>query len=151
MTADCEPRPELAALQRSLADLLAAAQAAAVQPGLWSPAVILGHLSQVDDEVWSPRIVQMVDARHRGVSAPTFHWWESEPGTTEARFGSLTLAETSAELSRARGALVEQLAGLADDDWTAIAHHDTFGVVDVVGLVREILAHDHEHLDALGG
>lgn len=149
MTTGAQTRPELAALRDSLAALLAAAQSATPQPDNWPPSVILGHLSQVDDDVWAPRVAQMVEARRRSVSAPTFHWWESQPGSTESRFGTMSLTETAAELSRARTALIDQLAALPDDEWTAIAHHDTFGVVDVVGLVREILAHDHEHLEVL--
>lgn len=146
-----EPRPELEALTASVADLVRCAREASSVEGEWSPAVVLGHLSQVDDDVWLPRIEQMVDARRRGVGSPSFSWWESAPGSTEERFAGHSLGAAAAELRRSRGALVGRLSALSDDEWTAIAHHDVFGVVDVVGLVREILAHDREHLVGLAG
>jgi len=146
-----EPRPELEALTSSVADLVRAAHGAPSVEGQWSPTVVLGHLSQVDDDVWLPRIEQMVDARNRGVGSPSFSWWESAPGSTEARFSGYQVGAAAAELRRSRETLVARLAALSDDEWTAIAHHDVFGVVDVVGLVREILAHDREHLVGLAG
>ena len=146
-----EPRPELAALRDSVARLIETAQVAPDRPGEWSPALVLCHLSQVDEEVWLARVEQMVDARHRGVGSPSFSWWESAPGSTESRFAGYSLADAAEVLARTRSALVDRLARLPEDDWTAIAHHDVFGVIDVVGLVREVLAHDQEHLAGLGG
>jgi hypothetical protein len=142
-------RPELASLSASVTELLDAARSAVTADGEWSPALNLGHLSQVDDEVWAPRVRQMVQARHGSLASPTFSWWESTSGSTERRFGGLSLDEAAAELARSRTALIDLLAGLSDDDWTAIAHHDVFGVIDIVGLVREVLAHDHVHLEIL--
>jgi hypothetical protein len=143
-------RPEPAALLASADVLVAAARRARTADGEWTPALNLGHLSQVDDEVWAPRIEQMVEARHRSLAAPSFSWWESAEGTTESRFADHSLDAAAAELLRSRRELVARLVALSDDDWTAIAHHDVFGVIDVVGLVREVLAHDHVHLELLG-
>jgi len=143
-------RPELAALAASAEELVTAARTATTPEGEWTPALNLGHLSQVDDEVWAPRIMQMVDARHRSSASPTFSWWESAEGSTETRFAEYTLDAAAGELSRSRAALIGLLAGLSDDEWTAIAHHDVFGVIDIVGLVREVLAHDHVHMELLG-
>jgi len=143
-------RPELEALAVSVDELVAAARASAPPEGEWSPTLNLGHLSQVDDEVWAPRVRQMVEARHRSLASPTFSWWESAEGSTESRFSHYSLEESAAELSRSRRELIDLLARLSDDDWTAIAHHDVFGVIDIVGLVREVLAHDHVHLEILG-
>jgi hypothetical protein len=142
-------RPELASLSTSVTELFDAARTAVTPAGEWTPALNLGHLSQVDDEVWAPRVRQMVETRHNSLASPTFSWWESTSGSTERRFGGLSLDEAAAELARSRTALIDLLAGLSDDDWTAIAHHDVFGVIDIVGLVREVLAHDHVHLDML--
>jgi len=142
-------RSELDALLASADALAGAARAARTPEGEWTPALNLGHLSQVDDEVWAPRVRQMVEARHRSLAAPTFSWWESAEGSTESRFAGVSLDAAAAELSRSRRELVDLLAELSDDDWTAIAHHDVFGVVDVVGLVREVLAHDQVHLEIL--
>jgi DinB superfamily len=144
-------RPELADLQESVARLVAAAGSAPDVAGEWSPTLVLGHLSQVDREVWLPRVDQMVDTRHRGAASPSFSWWESAPGSVEATFSGHSLDGAAAELQEARLALVSRLASLSDDDWAAIAHHDVFGVIDVVGLVREVLAHDREHLGGLEG
>ncbi len=38
---------------------------------------------------------------------------------------------------------------LSDDDWGARADHDTFGPMDVEGLMLQVLAHDEEHRASL--
>jgi len=133
MTDASADRPELAALRSSLDRLVTSAATATEHEGEWSPTLVLGHLSQVDTEVWLPRVEQMVDARHRGLSSPSFSWWESAPGSTEVRFGGHSLEAAGETLVDARTTLVAALSELAEDDWSAIAHHDVFGVIDVVG------------------
>jgi hypothetical protein len=41
--------------------------------------------------------------------------------------------------------LVCAIKNLTPDQWAATAKHDTFGVIDVSGLIIEILTHDEEH------
>lgn len=151
MTDPAGARPELAELQESAQRLVVAARSAPVVVGEWPPTLVLGHLSQVDREVWLQRVEEMVEARHRGAASPSFSWWESAPGSVEATFSEHSLDDAALALAEARSALVGRLARLSDDDWAAIAHHDVFGVIDVVGLVREVLAHDREHLGGLEG
>jgi hypothetical protein len=126
--------------------VITAAQAAAPHLGSddWSPAVILGHLSTVDADVWIPRVELMVTGRVDG-SPPAFTWWEPDADLTRDRFGSMTPDDAGAQLLASRTALLHQLRELSDEDWTSRAEHDTFGPMDVEGLLLQVLAHDEEH------
>ncbi len=48
----------------------------------WSPAMILGHVSDVDEQVWHARIRLMVDALHKGLPMPSLMWWEPDAQAT---------------------------------------------------------------------
>ena len=85
------PRPVLMVELLMSADrVITAAEAAAIpaDPDVdwWSPAVVVGHLSQVDLEVWLPRLELMVEAR-AGSSRPSFAWWEPDADATRRAFG----------------------------------------------------------------
>ncbi len=117
--------------------------------GEWSPATILGHVSQVDEKVWLVRINQMVSAHRDGLAVPTYEWWEPDAELTAAAFVDATLDDAAGQVMAARIAMLTALRDLAEDDWNARAIHVTFGEIDMRGLVMEILAHDEEHRASL--
>ena len=53
-----------------------------VIPGEWPAQVVLGHVSQVDEQVWMPRIAQMCQALEAGEKPPSFTWWEPDANAT---------------------------------------------------------------------
>jgi hypothetical protein len=110
----------------------------------WPPATVVGHLSQVDTEVWLPRIDQMVIGQQAGVP-PTFAWWEPEAQQTLTRFAGMSPDETGAQLLASRTLLLHRLRELADEDWDACAEHEAFGSLDIEGLMLQVLSHDEEH------
>lgn len=110
----------------------------------WSCATILGHLAQVDHEVWLPRIDVMVAAQEAGTDA-VFTWWEPDATATAARFRDAAIDDTAALLLASRTALLNRLRHLGDEEWAATAEHETWGAIDVEGLMLQALAHDEEH------
>jgi hypothetical protein len=110
----------------------------------WPVATVVGHLSQVDVEVWIPRIDLMVAARD-SAARPLFTWWEPDAEATRAAFQGIDTDEAGARLLASRTSLLHRLRELSDDDWGAQAEHDTFGPMDVEGLMLQVLAHDEEH------
>lgn len=129
--------------------MIQSAQKAQAIDGEWSPAVILGHVSQVDEQVWMPRIESMIDALAQGAAAPAFSWWEPDPKATEEKFAEFSLEDSSAELMAGRTRLVTFLRGFTPEQWAATGIHDTFGELDISGLLIEILRHDEEHRASL--
>ena len=147
------PRPVLMVELLMSADrVITAAEAAAIpaHPDVdwWSPAVVVGHLSQVDLEVWLPRLELMVEAR-AGSTQPSFAWWEPDADETRRAFGDLSTDDAAARLLASRTSLLLRVRDLSDDDWSARADHDTFGPIDVEGLMLQVLAHDEEHRASL--
>ena len=64
------PAVLMAELVMSIDRMIQSAQTAAETrshleiPGEWPAQVVLGHVSQVDEQVWIPRIVQMLSLIH---------------------------------------------------------------------------------------
>jgi len=126
--------------------VISAAQEASFRPAGqgWTPATIVGHLSMVDADVWLPRIDLMVAGRV-DATPPAFGWWEPDAERTRACFAEVTADAAGARLLASRTALLHRLRELGDDDWTAQARHETFGLIDIEGLLLQVLAHDEEH------
>ncbi len=140
------PRPALLVELLMSADrVITAARESAPRPAdEWSCATILGHLAQVDHEVWLPRIDVMVAAQQSGTAA-MFTWWEPDSTATAETHRDATVDDTSALLLASRTELLNRLRHLRDEQWAATAVHDTWGVIDVEGLMLQALAHDEEH------
>ncbi|MCX6433144.1 MAG: DinB family protein [Actinobacteria bacterium] len=126
--------------------VISAAQEAPAEPrgDGWPAATVVGHLSQVDTEVWLPRLDQMVIGRQEGMT-PSFAWWEPEAEQTLVRFAGMTADDAGAQLLASRTLLLHRLRELTDDDWDARAEHEAFGSLDVEGLMLQVLSHDEEH------
>ena len=115
------------------------------KPGEWNPATVLGHVSQVDELVWLPRVQLMVNAKNDSADEPEFAWWEPDPIATAEKFSNLGLDEVSAATMQSRTKLVTYLNTLSAEQWDARANHATFGSIDVRELIFQTLTHDEEH------
>lgn len=111
----------------------------------WNQRTILGHLGDVDEQVWLARIDLMVKASRLKNAPPAFAWWEPDPVETAKKYTHYSHAEVVAKLLSTRSAIVEKLNSLKEQDWEATAIHATFGEIDIVRCVALILAHDDEH------
>ena len=119
-------------------------RAAGPDDDAWPVATVVGHLSQVDVEVWIPRIDLMVAAR-ADAAPPLFTWWEPDAEATRLAFAGVDADEAGARLLASRTSLLHRLRELSEEDWAARAEHDTFGPMDIEGLMLQVLAHDEEH------
>lgn len=135
----------LVELVMSIDRLIESAKKAEVKAGEWSPTTVLGHVSQVDAQVWQPRVQQMVSAQAAGDPEPEFSWWEPDANETAVKFQDHTLDEAAAIAMQVRTQLVTYLNTLTPDQWDARATHATFGSMDVRELIFQTLTHDEEH------
>lgn len=118
-------------------------------PGEWPAQVVLGHVSQVDEQVWIPRIAQMCEAQATGANPPSFDWWEPDAKATFEQFHEMSLEQASAVAMSARTQLLSAAKDLTPEQWHASAKHEAFGVIDISGLIIQILTHDEEHRASL--
>jgi hypothetical protein len=139
----------LAELVMSIQRLISDAENAPTVEGEWPPVVVLGHLSQVDEQVWLARINQMVSAYDQEEKAPEFEWWEPDAVETFEKYKGDSIEKVSAELISSRTRLLARLRELSQPQWGAQAVHSTFGVIDISGLLIELLRHDEEHRASL--
>lgn len=120
-----------------------------VIPGEWPAQVVLGHVSQVDEQVWMPRIAKMCTALAAGDEPPSFDWWEPDATATYDRFKDMSLSEAAALAMSVRTQLLSVIKELTPDLWAATAVHEAFGHIDIAGLIIQILTHDEEHRASL--
>jgi hypothetical protein len=140
----------LASIASSADGAIAAARVAVGTAGTWTPATVIGHLADVDEAVWQPRLRTMVEAHGAGSEPPSFAWWEPDGEATAARYEGMSAEEAGERLRVTRGVLVAELRVLRPEDWDAMALHSVFGELTVEGLIRELLAHDALHRESLG-
>jgi len=142
------PSPDPAAVRERLAALppalAAGARSAPPDPpaaGEWSPREIIRHLIAVEVEVWHVRLGQLATEAHP-------HWVWVEPGPWEGSPGA-NLESLLATHAIERARTLEILDALGPDGWARRGTHDTYGDLDVAGLMRVAADHDDEHLASL--
>lgn len=138
----------LAELVMSIDRLMESAKKAPLVEGQWTPATVLGHISQVDEQVWLARVQLMVDTQKAGLPEPKFAWWEPDPIETADKFKDFDLELACATALQARTKLVTFLNSLDPHQWDAKATHATFGSIDVRELMFQTLSHDEEHRES---
>lgn len=144
------PRTDvLTELMVSATHLAETASESSISDEGWTPATILGHVSDVDEQVWHARIHLMVRAFNNGLATPSLTWWEPDAEATELKYRDYSLESAIARLFSSRAAIIETLSNLSDEEWQASALHDTFGMLTVALLPEKILLHDEEHLGSL--
>jgi hypothetical protein len=123
-----------------------AARVAPVRQGEWPPAVVVAHLADVDEQVWLPRVEEMVAAFDTTAALPHFSWWEPDPVATLERYRSMSVDDAVARAMAARIAMITRLRHLTTEQWAgARGQHDVFGEMDVEAVVLATLGHDEEH------
>jgi hypothetical protein len=134
-------RDRLAQLPAVLAAAARAAPPGAPAPGEWTPSEIVRHLIAVELDVWQVRLRQLATEPHP-------HWVWAEPGPWPGAPGANleSLLATHA-IERARTLAI--LDDLGPDGWDRRGTHDTFGELDVAGLMTIAADHDDEHLASL--
>lgn len=111
----------------------------------WSPAITIGHISDVDTEVWMARFELMVNALRTGQAPPTLAWWEPDGEKTAATYADYSLDESLAVLNKSRKSMAVFLKSLTEAERKAPAIHKTFGEITIESMLQIILNHDEEH------
>jgi hypothetical protein len=141
VTQAADVRAGLAAFPDALATAARAAPPSAPAPGEWTPAEIVRHLIAVEELVWHVRLAQLEHEDHP-------HWAWVEPGQWLGAPGA-GLADVLATHARVRGRTLAMLDALGTDGWARRGTHDTYGELDVAGLMTVAADHDDEHLASL--
>jgi len=134
-------RDRLASFPSRLGDAARAAPQEAPAPGEWDPSQIVRHLIAVEEEVWHRRLRQLQTEEH-----PRWRW--VEPGQWTGAPGADLDAVLATHLD-ARASTLAMLDALGPDGWSRTGMHDTYGVLDVAGLMTVAADHDDEHLASL--
>ena len=120
-------------------------------PERWSASVLLGHLTQVDEEVWSERIRILLaddyDLRHP--EGALFPWWEPDPAETRKRFEGVETASVAADFLAMRTSVLMLLKGIPLPIWQRKWRHEVRGELTLTDLILWILEHDEEHRESL--
>ncbi|CAB4924042.1 MAG: hypothetical protein F2830_04635 [Actinobacteria bacterium] len=115
----------------------------------WSPAIILGHLVDVDKQVWMVRFELMRSAMHSGATIPQLVWWEPDGVETALKYANSTLAEVKASFLSSREHMLSYLSLLSASEILAPALHQVFGEITIESMLQIILNHDREHSETL--
>jgi hypothetical protein len=134
-------RARLGAFSAALADAAHAAPQEPPAPGEWTPTEIVRHLIAVEEDVWHVRLRQLETEEH-----PRWRWVEPGQWLGDAGAG---LDDVLARHAAVRASTLSMLEALGPDGWSRTGTHDTFGVLDVAGLMTVAADHDDEHLASL--
>ena len=131
----------LAAFPERLASEARVATGREVPAGEWTPEEVVRHLIAVEIEVHQARLADLATEPD-----PRWTWTEPGPWTGEPDLGLDGVLE---RFSATRATTLATLDSLDEAGWARVGHHETFGELDVAGLVRNAVDHDAEHLSGL--
>jgi hypothetical protein len=131
----------LASFPARLTDAARAAADRPVPAGEWTPADVVRHLMAVEGEVWLARLATLAAGRE-----PRWSW--TEPGPLPG-FENASLDDVLGLFGRLRASTLDFMRMFDDEGWARTGIHDTYGRLDVAGLLRLAIDHDHEHLAGL--
>jgi hypothetical protein len=109
--------------------------------GEWGPTEIVRHLIAVEDEVHRARLAQIAKKDDP-------HWTWTEPGLAPG-FDDASLLEVLTVFARRRAKNVATVRALDEAGWARYGTHETYGRLDVAGLLRLAADHDEEHAASL--
>ena len=141
---------QLVALAESTDSLCAKAESVVFDGEGWTPAIILGHIVDVDKEVWLARFNMMVAALESSQEPPRLTWWEPDGAQTAEKYATFTVADSIELLRQSRNAMFSYLQSLSEAEHHASAIHKTFGAVTIESMLQVILDHDEEHRASIG-
>lgn len=111
--------------------------------GEWGPIETVRHLIAVEHEVHRARLTQLAKQEDP-------HWTWTEPGLAPG-FDDASLLEVLTVFARRRAKTVAIVRALDEAGWERCGTHETYGRLDVAGLLRLATDHDSEHLASLTG
>jgi hypothetical protein len=126
-----------------LADAARAADGRPVPAGQWTPELVVRHLIAVEGEVWRARLAELAAG-----GEPRWSW--VEPGPAPG-YPDASVDDVLDVMVGLRSGTVDLLRifDLDDVGWARAGIHETYGRLDVAGLLRLAIGHDEEHLAGL--
>ena len=107
----------------------------------WGVSEIVRHLIAVEAEVHQRRQADLAT-----LDDP--HWTWTEPGVAPG-YDDASIDELLAVFAAARARTLATVNALDEAGWHRRGTHETYGVLDVEGLLRLAFDHDEEHLAAI--
>ena len=132
----------LAAFPGRLASAARAGSGRPVPDGEWTVEQVVRHLVAVETDVHQRRLHDLATQ-----TEPTWSWTEPGPWTGEPE---LDLEGVLRRFAALRKETLAILGALDEAGWARAGRHETFGRLDVAGLVRNAVDHDAQHLAGLG-
>lgn len=111
--------------------------------GGWSAAMVLGHLRDVDERVYAPRVERLLAEDEPAIEAFDAASW------TAAHPPAAGPAATLAAWEAGRASLVARLAPLGPEAWRRLGWHSARGPFPLGEMVREWAEHDASHVAQL--
>ena len=111
--------------------------------GEWGPTEIVRHLIAVEDQVHRARLARLAKEDDP-------HWIWTEPGLAPG-FDDASLLEVLTVFARRRAKTVTAVRALDEAGFVWVGTDETYGRLDVAGLIRLAVDHDTEHLAGLAG
>jgi predicted ester cyclase len=112
----------------------------------WSTAATVGHLWQVERQIWQAGLQQLADNRN-----PFWESWEPDFVDLESEFGATDLNVLLDAFDFLRAQTCRYLEELPNFEWSRRGTHQEDGELDVAGLMQKAIEHDQEHLASLTG
>ena len=141
---------QLIAIANSTDSLCAKAERSILNGGGWTPAIILGHIVDIDKESWLARFEMMCTALHEGQEPPRIERREPDSAKTSEKYAAFSVTDSTALLRQSRKELLSFLQSLSVADRGAIAMHKTLGAITIESMLQFILVHDEEHRASIG-
>jgi hypothetical protein len=132
---------QFASFPGRLTEAARAAEGRPVPAGEWTPELVVRHLMAVEGEVWLARLVSLVAGGEP-------RWSRMEPGPLPG-FDDASLNDVLNLFGRLRASTVDYLRIFDDAAWARSGIHETYGRLDVAGLLRVAIDHDEEHLESI--
>jgi hypothetical protein len=110
----------------------------------WSINEHLGHLIDVDRDIWGPRIHTMIQIRNA-----YFENIDQDQLVKDHRWQDASLAELTAQLMRARWNNAILINALPEEAFVATAKHFDRGVITLQNIIEIMVDHDAHHLERI--
>ena len=113
----------------------------------WDAATILGHLTEVDEQVWHARLDVLLAENYQTEypDGASFPWWEPDSIKTREHFLGAERAAVAADFLAMRTTVLMKLRGIEPSAWATRWQHESRGELTLTDLILWILEHDEEH------
>lgn len=110
--------------------------------GKWSLKQTLGHLIDVDKDIWGPRIEHLLES----VVEPVWESIDQDALVQAHKWEEKSTDELCAELIRVRWNLAALINRLTPEELTRTGRHYSKGSLSIPQIVRLVAEHDDHHL-----